>query len=92
MPYWDHKIGRRISAGFFVVREYPPPPAAVSPGGGMRHPLRFCRCLPVVASLLPPGTAAEAAFARLRLAPSLPQAYAVRLVLQLMERKEHNKR
>ena len=39
-----------------------PSPLRVGPPGDIPIPLRSIGCLPVVASLLPPGTAADAAF------------------------------
>ena len=53
------------TANCFAVA-IPPSGYAGVPQGGMRPPLRSVRCLPVVASLLPYGTAPDGAFTRRR--------------------------
>ena len=53
------------TANCFAVA-IPPSGYAGVPQGGMRPPLRSVRCLPVVALLLPYGTAPDGAFTRRR--------------------------
>ena len=58
MPCWDHKKAGAASVGFFVVPLSSPSVLRTGPPGDIVG-LHFVsgRCLPVVASLLPPGTA-----------------------------------
>ena len=55
-------LRRRFSRRLRDYHPFSPSPLRVGPPGDMPIPLRFIGCLPVVASLLPPGTAADAAF------------------------------